>query len=127
MSVGIPEIDEDEKQFISLVDAFNRSIVDRMDISEVKARLKTILDETERHFPDEERLLKKLRYPDVGEHVISHMQLTKLIHNVKARSENFSTEYQWIEAGLMIKEAIIDHILKEDHKYAEYFRTSRST
>ena len=29
MSVGIPEIDEDHKRFIALVDAFNESIAER--------------------------------------------------------------------------------------------------
>lgn len=43
MSVGIPEIDDDRKRFISLINEFNRSIVDRLNLSEIKRRLQLIL------------------------------------------------------------------------------------
>ena len=68
LSVGIPEINEDHKRFISLVNEFNRSIVDRMDLSEIKKRLQAILDDAVQHFAHEERLFKQWNYPDVDDH-----------------------------------------------------------
>ena len=126
MSVGIQEIDEDEKRFISLVDEFNRSVVDRMDISEVRKRLQDILNDTERHYSTEERLLRGRRYPNVGEHAIAHTRLKDLIRHITDESITYTFDREWIEAGLKIKEALINHILIEDKKYADYYRASRS-
>jgi hemerythrin len=50
MSVGIPEIDEDHKHFIFLINELNRSIVDRKDPAEIKKRLQIIVEDAERHF-----------------------------------------------------------------------------
>jgi len=126
MSVGIPEIDEDEKRFIALVDAFNRSVVDRMDISEIRNRLQYIVDDAEQHFSNEEKLLNGRRYPNLGEHAIKHTELKNLVRYILEDSISYGTDMEWINAGLTIKDALIKHILIEDHKYAEYYRNSRS-
>jgi hypothetical protein len=65
LSVVIPEINEDHNRFISLVNEFNRFIVDRMDLSEIKKRLQLIIDDAVQHFAHEERLFKEWHYPDV--------------------------------------------------------------
>src|SRR5665811_2336251 len=68
MSVGIPEIDEDHKHFISQIHEFNKSITGRMDPAEIKNRLQLIVDDAKRHFEREERLFKERLYPDTDSH-----------------------------------------------------------
>ena len=123
MSVGIPEIDEDEKYFLHLVDEFNQSIVDRMDISEVRKRLQDIVDDSERHFSNEERLLNGRRYPKLGDHTLKHVELKNLIRHILTDSACYTVDTEWIKAGLNIKEALLNHILTADMKYAEYYRS----
>jgi len=127
MSVGIGEIDDDEKHFIKLVDAFNQSVAGRMDITEVRKRLQDIVDDTERHFSNEETLLRGRRYPHVGEHAIKHATLKNLIRRTLSESISYGTDYEWIAAGLKIKSELIAHVLNDDHAYAKYFRNWRST
>jgi hemerythrin-like metal-binding protein len=126
MSVGIPEIDEEHKRFASLVNEFNRAIVDRMDLGEIKKRLQLILEDAEQHFAHEERLFKQWNYPDVEDHANIHAQITKDLHAVMDKFISYDLASEWIETGLKVKDILIKHVLTEDMKYAKYYRDSRA-
>ena len=122
MSVGIREVDEDHKHFIQLVNEFNWSIVDRMELPEIKKRVQLILDDARRHFAHEEKLFREWRYPDQEDHVRWHEQILGALQNINERSLSYGLYSEWIEAGMKIKDVLIDHIYKEDMKYAGFYR-----
>ena len=124
MSVGIPEIDEDHKHFIALVNSLNESVADRMAIAEVRKRLQDIVDDAVAHFAHEERLFKEWRYPGADDHASIHAQLVKVLQDIRS-TISYGHDVEWIEAGMRIKEALINHIQTEDMKYAAYYRNSR--
>lgn len=124
MSVGIPEIDEDHKRFVALVHAFNDSIAEQMHRTNIRKCLQDILDDAVVHFAHEERLFEEWHYPDAGEHTNKHAQLTSLLEHIMANTVNFGFDSEWIEVGLKVKAALINHILTEDMKYAEFCRKS---
>jgi hemerythrin-like metal-binding protein len=68
LSVGIPEIDEDHKEFASLINELNRSIVDRANVVEIRHRLQRIIDDAVQHFAHEERLFKEWQYANSEGH-----------------------------------------------------------
>jgi len=121
MSVGIPAIDEDHKRFIALVNGFNESVADRMAVAEVKKRMQDLVDDAVEHFAHEERLFKEWRYPHADEHARIHAQLVKVLQHIKSQI-SYGHDVEWIEAGMKIKEALINHIQAEDMKYAEFYR-----
>jgi hemerythrin-like metal-binding protein len=125
MSVGIPEIDEDHKQFIISINEFNRSITDRKDPAEIKNRLQQIVDDAERHFIQEEKLFKEWQYPDTDGHASLHAQALNALKTIKEKFIPYGHDSGWINAGLRIKTVLIHHILTEDMKYAEFYRDSR--
>jgi hemerythrin len=98
LSVGIPEINEDHKRFISLVNEFNRSIVDRMDLSEIKKRLQLIIDDAVQHFAHEERLFKEWHYPDVDDHTRKHAEIIATLQTIIKQLKGYNLTPQWIEA-----------------------------
>ena len=123
MSVGIREIDEDHKQFLLLINELNRSITDRKDPADIKEKLQLIIDDAERHFTHEERLFNEWQYPDIDGHASAHAQALKALQTFMP----YGHDSGWINAGLKIKTIPIDHILKEDMKYADFYRNSRNT
>jgi hemerythrin-like metal-binding protein len=125
MSVGIPEIDEDHKRFILLINELNRSITDRKEPAEIKERLQFIIDDAEQHFAHEEMLFKEWRYPDIDRHASQHAQALKELKEIKVNFIPYGLDSAWIDAGLKIKGILINHIIKEDMKYAEFYRNSR--
>lgn len=126
MSVGIPEIDEDHKRFASLINNFNRSIVDRMDLGEIKKRLQFILDDAVQHFAHEERLFKQWEYPDAEDHANKHAQAISALQAIQEKFITSGLEAVWINAGLEVKDLLVTHLLTEDMKYADYYRHARA-
>lgn len=124
LSVGIPEIDLDHKRFISLVNEFNGSIIERMGLSEIKKRLQLILDDALEHFAHEEILFKEWNYPDIENHVNRHAEIITSLQTLMKKVSVCDLMPVWIATGLEIKDILITHILTEDMKYAEFYRNS---
>ena len=123
MCVGIPEVDEDHRRFISLIHEFNRSITERMESGEIKKRLQFIVDNAERHFAHEEKLFKEWQYPDTNAHALLHAQELQALKSMMNDFIPYSHDSGWINEGLKIKSILMNHI-KSDMKYADFYRTS---
>lgn len=124
MSVGIPEIDEDHKHFIFLINEFNRSITEQRDSQEIKNKLQLITQSTARHFTHEEILFNNWQYPDIEVHAGIHAHILKAIQDIMEQFTPYGFDSGWIDAGLRIKVLLLDHILTEDMKYAQFYRNS---
>lgn len=122
MSVGIPEIDGDHKRFIFLINELNRSITEGKTPTEIKRRLQVILDDAAEHFAHEEKLFKEWRYPDIAGHAKIHAQTLKELNAIMREFIPYGHDTAWLNAGSRIKSILINHILSEDMKYAEFYR-----
>lgn len=122
LSVFIPEIDAEHRHFIQLVNELNEAIITRMSINKITKRMRAIQDDALAHFTHEEALFKEWRYPDAEEHAKKHLQAIQFFHRTAEDFENDRTDYEWIEAGLKVKQVLIEHLLVEDMKYRDYYR-----
>lgn len=120
LSVGIPEIDVEHQRFIELINELNESIVGRAGMKEIRSRMQAILDDAMAHFAHEEDLFRIWNYPDAEEHARRHVQLTHALREIMNNFERGGLEYELIEAGLKVKAALIEHLLKEDMKYCKF-------
>jgi hemerythrin len=124
LSVCIPEIDAEHQNFILLINKLNEAIVGRMDVEQIKYRMQAILIDAAKHFAHEEALFKQWGYPDAEEHARRHAQVVLALNEIMGHFERGGVDYEWIEAGLKVKEALIMHLLHEDMKYRDYiFKT----
>jgi hemerythrin len=124
LSVHIPEIDAEHRQFICLVNNLNEAIIERMKVEEIKKRMHAILDDAVKHFAHEEVLFRQWGFPEADEHAIKHAQAVKALNEIMGHFERGGVDYEWIEAGLKVKEALIGHLLNEDLKYRDYLLNS---
>ncbi len=120
LSMFSPEIDAEHQRFIRLADELNEAIVTRMSLEQIKARMQALLDDAAVHFRHEEALLREWGYPEAGQHADRHAQVMRSLREIIGRFERGGTEYEWIEAGLQIKQALVNHLLTEDMKYRDY-------
>jgi len=125
MSVGIPEIDEDHQKFIVLINDLNRSISDRMSPAEIIKRLEIIINDAAHHFHQEEKLFFEWQYPDVSGHASIHANILATLKGIQKKFMPYGMDSGWVDAGIQIKKILIDHILKEDMKYADYYHNHR--
>jgi hemerythrin len=123
LSVGIPEIDEDHKRFIFLIDELNRSIAERMKALEIRKRLFRIIGDTEWHFKQEEQFLRERQYPNVEGHARSHQNVRNTLNNIQDSFIPYGLDAEWLDAALIIKQILISHILIEDMQYVNYFKS----
>lgn len=124
MSVGIPEVDQEHRQFIQLLNDLNLAIASRMDLAEIQRRMRLILDNADLHFAHEETLLRQRNYPDADDHADKHAQTRQALHAIMAQCTRDSLEPQWIAAGLEVKNILINHLRTEDIKYMDYFHNA---
>jgi hemerythrin-like metal-binding protein len=120
LSVSIPEIDAEHQNFIMLVNELNAAIIGRMDVEEIKYRMQAILNDATKHFAHEEELFKKWGYPDAEAHAKKHVEVVHAMSEIMSHFEHGGVDYEWIEAGLKVKEALIGHLLNEDMKYRDF-------
>ncbi|MFZ2163809.1 MAG: hemerythrin family protein [Sideroxyarcus sp.] len=124
LSVFIPEIDAEHRQFIRLVNELNEAIGGRMDVQIIKQRMQAILDDAVKHFTHEEALFREWGYPEAEQHALRHAQVLHALHEIMGRFDRGGLEYEWINAGLQVKEALIGHLLYEDMKYRDYCKAT---
>ncbi|MBK9160602.1 MAG: hemerythrin domain-containing protein [Nitrosomonadales bacterium] len=125
LSVCIPEIDVEHQRFAHLVNQLNEAIVRRMDMAEIQRRMQAILDDAVAHFEHEERLFREWGYPDAEAHAQKHAQAVEYLGKIMEGFGKEGTEYEWIEAGLKVKQTLIEHLLHEDMKYRDYVLRNR--
>ena len=122
MSVGIPEVDKDHQHFISLINDLNRAITEHLSPNIVVQKLQLIIDDAENHFAHEEKLFEQWHYPDTEEHSTIHAKVMQTLKSLSKGFAPYGSDTGWMDAGVQIKKILVDHILKEDMKYAEYYR-----
>lgn len=126
LRMDIPEIDADHQRFIRLVNELNQAIVGRLGMEEIGKCMHAIQEEAVSHFAHEAAMFKQWGYPGAAEHIQMHVQMTLVINEVMGRFERGCTEYELIEAGLAVKALLIDHLLIEDTKFLDWYRSRNS-
>lgn len=120
LGVCIPEIDAEHRHFIQLVNQLNAAIIARLDLKEIKSCMQAILDDAAAHFAHEEALFREWGYPLASEHAQRHVQITHALREIMGHFNRGEIDYEWIEAGLKVKETLIEHLLTEDMKYRDF-------
>lgn len=120
LSVHIPEIDAEHKHFIELINALNEAIAERMSLSEVRKRMQDVLDDALAHFDHEEVLFIEWGYPAAEQHAREHAAATRMFTDIMKRIEKSEQEHEWEEAGLQVRQLLVQHLLNEDMKYRDY-------
>ena len=124
LSMHIPEIDAEHQRFILLVNDLNEAIIGRMGLEVIKRCMHAILDDAAAHFAHEEALFREWGYPEAEKHAQKHALIMRALHEIMGRFERGGTEYEWIDAGLQIKKALVEHLMTADMKYRDYMLQS---
>jgi hemerythrin-like metal-binding protein len=127
LTVGVPELDREHRQFILRVNALNRVMVDCRDKATVRRVMELMLMEASQHIRHEEQLLARWKYPDIAVHAHKHVQLTAQLDQAMKQFEEADVSYVWAVKALHIKQRLVDHLLMEDMKYRDFLRTRKQS
>ena len=65
-------------------------------------------------------MFKECGYPDAAEHAQKHAQIISFLNEIMEGIDHGRMAHGWLEAGLEMKQVLIQHILNEDMKYRGY-------
>lgn len=123
-SVNNPEMDEQHKAIFGLVNILHEGIATRKTIDRLGGTIQELIDYTERHFAEEEHLMRQYHYPDYERHKLAHEQLLGQVlefeRKFHAGDNTFSAEmFQFLVSDWLVK-----HILGTDKTYAPFLKHS---
>jgi diguanylate cyclase (GGDEF)-like protein/hemerythrin-like metal-binding protein len=109
-------IDEQHVLLFDLSNALFSALIENQPPSVVESRLDTLLLHAERHFHDEETLLRRAGYPDLEQHRGEHARILaearRLQAELRAGRVNFGGLVTYLATGL-----VKGHLLTEDRHY----------
>ena len=126
MKIGIPEIDDDHKMLIAIVNEFDAC--QTLVCAETVA--KKLYAYTQSHFKREEQIQDTFRYPYRHEQRHEHAKiLADLKRLIKSGFIDKSKDSDDVVSSLSIfmREWIIGHVLQEDLKMKPFFKADKSS
>lgn len=120
MSVGIPEIDKQHRELVSLLNRLFVSVVQRDKEVVAVQILDALIDYSKTHFVLEERLMQETGY-DADEYALHQRTHQEFIDKVGAVAQKNLVEGKSISFEMIqfLKHWLRDHILVADMRYAE--------
>ena len=124
-SIGAPEIDEQHKKMLEIVNDFMRA----KETGEVDKVIKQILTElveyTKYHFRAEEEHMKANQYINLAHHIHQHKDLIRqivlILNNMKAGKLAITDDLY-----ALLKNWLINHIIIEDKKYGSFLAKKKN-
>lgn len=121
-SVGIPQIDEQHKKLIKLINELHASMATGQGKQALGGILEELVRYTRTHFEFEESLLRQKNYSRLAAHHAVHESLTQQVVDLlnKYRVNNLILT---LEVMQFLKRWLADHIMTHDQAYAKEFKT----
>ena len=121
-SVGIRKMDEQHKQLVGLINALHnqRDAKDRQFIDKVFA---TLVQYTANHFGDEEKILKKIGFPEFALHHKQHEAFIRNVTDLKGQFDAEGGKSALEKLTKFLGEWLTHHILVEDKAYGKYLES----
>lgn len=126
-NIGHDKIDEQHQKWVNIFNQLETTFINSelgYPVDSQLSLLKQLADYTHYHFADEEELMVRVDYPDTQSHWRIHKNFDVLIYE----------KYRLIEGGQMVltseilqlmRNWLVNHILTEDIKIAEFINSSQ--
>lgn len=116
VKIGIDEVDRQHRKLIELINKLHSAMRNRAGHTVLSQIFTELVDYTEKHFSDEERLLQKSGYEKLNEHKDIHR---KMVNQVKEYKDQFETGKATVTIDLMnlLSDWLVRHIQGIDRQY----------
>ena len=120
-SVGFELIDEQHKQLVGMINELYSSFIEGKAQETASSILEKMIQYTDYHFTTEHKFFEKYNYPETEEHKKIHKSFVDKAIELK---EGVDSEKVTVSYDIMnfLRQWLLEHILKEDKKFAKYFK-----
>jgi hemerythrin len=120
LSIGIPELDEEHKQWLEILNELHDAMGDNTDEKLIKDIIKRMLEYSVMHLTHEEMHMLEHKYHLFEAHKEKHNRLIHKVELLLDRVNGNSTFRLTVETVLLLKHWLTNHIMVTDKKYGEY-------
>lgn len=118
-ALGIKKIDDQHKQLLNLIAALGQ--IKDHNPEFINKVLHTLVEYTKNHFSEEEKLLKRIGYPNFDNHTLQHVRFVEQVNRFKADFEKTPDSRMLLDKIVnFLGKWLSAHILVEDKEYANY-------
>ena len=119
-SVGFELIDDQHKKLIDMINDLYASFISGQAQEKAPGIVDEMVNYTDYHFKTEERFFDKYNYPETEKHKEIHQSFVDKAVELKLglESKQVTVSYDIMN---FLRQWLIDHILKEDKKFAAFF------
>lgn len=116
VKIGIDEVDSQHRILVDLINKLHSAMRNRAGHTVMSQIFTDLVDYTEKHFSDEERLLEKSGYEKLDDHKVIHR---KMVNQVKEYKDQFESGTATVTMDLMnfLSDWLIKHIKGIDRQY----------
>lgn len=125
-SLGVPPMDRQHRRLVDLINRLFVCMNQGADMSEMKGVMDELIDYTQRHFADEERLMAKYGYPTLTAHRLKHEKLVAEVAEMYREFDSRGKTIVSLKLMRFLKQWLLEHILVEDRKYAGHILAKRA-
>lgn len=130
MKIGDPELDAEHKKFIALLNLIERGL-EQKDVAPATDIFEELLVYVEEHLPAEEAYMERIGYPGLEEHKRLHEEFAYnfyvLLGRFRASINDAERRRHVVKLAELVREWLIDHILKEIIELKPYGRKQEPT
>ena len=118
---GNAELDEQHMELVSIVNSLLERVLAEGEALDLNSRFNDVYHVVEKHFNDEEAVLRSSGYPEVDEHAARHKELLqKCAGLLKQDAETPVSSVQMLQC--IINDLVLNHMVKEDGKYFAFLK-----
>lgn len=122
MSVNVKLIDDQHKQFISILNSLYEAIADSETENKTREIINTLVEYTQKHFQTEGSLFDKYNYDGAEEHKLAHKALMDTVMNFQTKKGDYLTIS--FELADFLENWLVEHLEGMDKKYTKCLNES---
>jgi hemerythrin len=120
-AVGLREIDDQHAVFIGILNELHSAALSGQLPSVTGPLLTRLMAFAEKHFSDEEKLMKSNRYPGLALHRAKHSELSGQLAEFAARYDRHDRT-MYLPMLHFLRDWLNEHLKDEDKKFAAWFK-----
>jgi hemerythrin-like metal-binding protein len=119
-SVNEALLDSHHQKLFELLNMTYENVMNSLEVDYVLPVIADLARYTGLHFSAEEQYMKERNFPDIDAHIARHREFSHTIETIKAHYHGNNLEVAQ-ELIIVLGEWLLQHVLKDDRKYADVF------
>lgn len=124
-TVHHPVMDEQHQTIFRLVNELHLAIFQKKTRDVLGHVVDELIDYTERHFAEEENLMRRVKFPGYDKHKESHDQLLRQVLDFESKFRSGDNSFSAEMFQFLVSDWLVRHILGMDKQYSQYLDEKR--